>query len=196
MIIFNNLLDETPRRLTLDQSLTKFQSTQHLPQLWTLLQINRTSRAVALLKYKLLFEGKCPFRPENHYMYFNTNVDTLCILDWSILRSYWRWACDYDSASIKHVECESNDYMSVLDLFGELETLKVHLPIEFTNFGRTYPELEAKMRELKDDIEQWNEEWHPDGCRPEVEVILTAKRLKAYSPRVPESMIPSDSEYV
>ncbi|KAF7865771.1 hypothetical protein EAF04_005936 [Stromatinia cepivora] len=195
-IIFNNLLDDTPRRLTLDQSLTKFQSTQHLPQLWTLLQINRTSRAVALSKYKLLFEGKCPFRPESHYMYFDANFDTLCILDWSILRSYWRWACDYDFASIKHVECESKDYTSVLDLFTKLKTLKVHWPIEFTNFGPTYPELEAKMRELKGDIEQWNEEWHTEGCKPEVEVLLTAKRLAACSPSVPVLMIPSDSECV
>lgn len=192
MIIFGNLLDETPRRLILDQNLTKPQSSQDSPQLRTLLQINHASRTVALSKYMLLFEGKCPFRPGMHYMYFNPDVDTLCILDWTILRSSSRWASHNDFASIKHAECESKDYMHVLDLFSKLETLKVHWPIEFTHFGRTYPELEVKMKALKEDIEQWRDEWGPEGCRPEVEVILSEERLASYSRKIPVSVVSSD----
>ncbi|TGO24944.1 hypothetical protein BPAE_0091g00210 [Botrytis paeoniae] len=177
MTIFGKVVDETPRQLILDQELTKFQPRQHLPQFWTLLRINRTSRAVALSNYRLLFEGDCPFRPEKHYMYFNPDIDTLCILDWSILRSCWRWEIDLDLSSIKHLECETKDYTYVLNLFDHLDTIKVHWPIAYTNFGRAYPELEVKMRDLKDDIEQWIEEWHPERCKPEVEVVLSAERI-------------------
>ncbi|KAF7898014.1 uncharacterized protein EAF01_008980 [Botrytis porri] len=186
MIIVGKVANETPRRLVLNQELT---------QLWTILRINSTSRAVTLLNYRLLFEGNCPFRPEKHYMFFNPDIDTLCILDWSILRSCWRWDIDLDLSSIKHVECETKDYTYVLILFDHLDTIKVHWPILCTNFGRAYPELEVKMRDLKDDIEQWVEEWHPERRKPEVEVVLFAERIESYKRKIPVLMIPSNSEY-
>ncbi|KAF7926393.1 uncharacterized protein EAE98_006688 [Botrytis deweyae] len=195
MTIFGKVVDETPRRLVLDQEVTNFQPRQHLPEFWTLLRVNRTSRAVALSNYRLLFEGDCPFRPQKHYMYFNPDIDTLCVLDWSILRSCWRSDIDLDFSSIKHVECETKDYTYVLRTFDNLDTIKVHWPIAYTNFGKAYPELEVKMRDLKNDIEQWIEEWHPESCKPGVEVVLSAERIASYKRKTPVLMIPSDSDY-
>ncbi|TGO39979.1 hypothetical protein BHYA_0044g00200 [Botrytis hyacinthi] len=192
MTIFGKVVEETPRRLMLDQELTDFQPRQHLPEFWTLLRVNRTSRAVALSNYRLLSEGDCPFRPQKHYMYFNPDTETRCILDRSILRSCWRRDIDLDFSSIKHVECETKDYTYVLEMFDSLDTIKVHWPIAYINLGRPYPELEIKMRDLTNDIEQWIEEWHPERCKPGVEVVLSAERTASYERKTLTSTLSSE----
>ncbi|THV53423.1 hypothetical protein BGAL_0051g00200 [Botrytis galanthina] len=171
MTIFGKVVEETPRRLMLDHELTEFQPRQHLPEFCILLRVNRTSRAVALSNYRLLFEGDCLFRPQKRSMYFNPDIDTLCHVG--------------VGTSIKHVECETKDYTYVLEMLDNLDTIKVHWPIAYTNFGRAYPELEVKMRDLKNDIEQWIEEWHPERCKPGVEVVLSTERIALYEPKPP-----------
>lgn len=41
------------------------------------------------------------------------------------------------------------------------------------------------MGDLKNDIEQWIEEWHPERCKPGVEVVLSTERIALYEPKTP-----------
>ncbi|KAI9650014.1 hypothetical protein NHQ30_000027 [Ciborinia camelliae] len=77
-----------------------------------------------------------------------------------------------------------------------------HWPVTFADRGQpvSYEELKVKMKALKHEIdrwkENWNDEWDSEACKPEVEVIISAERLEAYRPKVPISVVPSDSEYI